>query len=164
MVGRSIERRKGMRNVLRKGLGLAVVLALSHVSWAKPVVEAGPNGGRLMAAGKYKVEFHVGKDRRAHVRLYGAKLEPVPVQQAVIGLKVLKGGTKTLELVKAPLDKKAGSVAHLVTRSALPSPDGYLLSLSVKAPGQPANVLRFNYLEEICKGCSRPEYACTCGH
>jgi hypothetical protein len=137
---------------------------LSSAVGAKPVVEAGPNGGRLMAAGKYKVEFHVDKDRRAHVRLYGAKLQPVSVEQAVVGLKVLKGGTKTLELVKAPLDKKAGSVTHLVTRSSLPSPDGYLLSLSVKAPGQPANVLRFNYLEEICGGCKHPEYACTCGH
>jgi hypothetical protein len=36
--------------------------------------------------------------------------------------------------------------------------------LSVKAPGQPANVFRFNYLEEICGGCKHPEYACTCGH
>jgi hypothetical protein len=150
-----------MKNSRWMGLGLAVLMFVPLAAQAKQIMEFGPHGGRLMQAGALKVEFHVDKDRKARVYLYDQGLKPVGADSAEITLKMLKGGSKKIDLLKAA-DK--GSASHLAGKSAMPSPDGYLLVLNVKVKGKPMNSLRFNYQEHICGGCKAPEYACICGH
>jgi hypothetical protein len=154
-----------MKNFKYFGMLLAVSLALPLSAQAKQIMELGPHGGRLMQAGKLKVEFHLDKERKAHVYLYDQGLKPVGADGAQVTLKILKGGTKKVEMAKAPSDpKEKGSASHLVGKSAMPSPDGYLVVLNVKTPGKPIDSLRFNFQESVCGGCKAQEYACICGH
>jgi len=150
---------------LSRFVALLSILALPFVAQAKEAKEVGPHGGRLMKGAQFKVEFHLDKDRKAHVYLYGQGMEPANPEAAKVTLRAMKGGAQQVELVKVAADPKVkGSTAHLVSKKALLSPDGYLISLTVKVTGKPLDSFRFNFLEETCGECGHPEYACICGH
>lgn len=127
---------------------------------------AGPHKGRIVEVGSVRVEFAVDKARKAHVYVLDAANAAADAGAVTATIRaILKTGGKAVPMAATTAGFDGGSerVKHLASRAALPSPDGYLVVLSVKAKGKTANA-RFELTLHTCGGCGLAEYACICGH
>jgi hypothetical protein len=118
----------------------------------------GPNGGRLLDNEPPRAEFLVNAERRVEIRFYDEGLYPVaPAGQVVSVIAEAPGGKARLEL------QRAGDA--WVSKGALPEGDGYqvIVQIQADAAARPRN-FRVPLHLEICEGCQRAEYACTCDH
>lgn len=138
----------------------AAALALVAVQFAHAEkTVAGPKGGRLLATVPAQAEFFVNAEQKVEILFYDAALQPsAPSTQVVAVTAEAPGGRVVLEMEKGP----TGFV------SALPLPDGapyrVVVQIRAAAGGKPQN-FRIDLNLDICGGCSRPEYGCTCeGH
>jgi hypothetical protein len=139
-------------------IALAALFLCTLTAHAEKVV-AGPKGGRLLEADPFKAEFFVSKDRKVEVTFYDAALKPVaPESQAVSVTAEPAAGRTKLEMEKTP--------AGFVSKTALPGGEPYRVVVQIRATpeARPQN-FRIDLNTEICGGCSKAEYACTCeGH
>jgi len=135
-------------------IGLMLLMTIS----AQAEIVGGPRGGKLLDGTSPRVEFFVNAERLVEVAFYDDNLNPVPAGgQSVKIIAEAPGGKVVLETVKS---------GDLLTSTApLPEGDGYQIIVQIKemADGKPRN-FRIMYHPEICGGCQRAEYACTCDH
>ncbi len=142
---------------MKKLLSLLTILALAAApAFADKTVKAGPRKGRILEMEKQNAEFFVEKDRTISIAFYDAAGKQQPAGDQVI--------TATAEAPKgkAKLEfEKKGDL--LVSKTPLPEGEGYQVVVQAKASAdaKPKN-FRIKLLTHICKGCSNPEYACTC--
>lgn len=121
-------------------------------------VVGGPKGGRLLDNDPPRAEFLVNAERKVEIRFYDDGLNPTPPDGQVVAV-----------IVEAPSGKARLDVLPqgdaLVSSVALPEGDGYTVVVQIKASAtaRPQN-FRIALHLEICEGCSRAEYACTCDH
>ena len=137
-------------------LTAALLVGLCAVSAADKKHLGGPKGGRLLEKTEPRAEFYVEKDRTVTITFYDAALKPVPIAaQAVTVLADAKDGKAKIEF------EKKGDV--LVSKARLPEGDGYNVVVQFKqtAEAKPQN-FRFKLETQVCGGCKRAEYACTC--
>lgn len=116
----------------------------------------GPKGGRLLEKTEPRAEFYVEKSHTVTITFYDAALKPVPAgNQVVTVIADAKNGKQTVAF------EKKGDV--LVSKAKLPEGDGYNLVVQFRqtADAKPQN-FRFKLDLNICGGCQRAEYACTC--
>jgi len=120
--------------------------------------KATPKGGRLLEKTEPHAEFVVEKDRQVSIHFYNDKLKPVPATtQQVVVIADAKSGKARLEF-----ELKGDA---LVSKSKLPEGDGYNVIVQFKqAPDAKPMNLRFKLDLQICGGCKRAEYGCTCDH
>lgn len=142
-----------MKNLLNI---LAVLALVTGPAFADKTVKAGPRQGRLLEMEKQNAEFFVEKDRTVSIAFYDAAGKQQPAADQVI--------TATAEAPngKAKLEfEKKGDL--LVSKTPLPAGEGYQVVVQAKASAEakPKN-FRIQLLTHTCKGCSNPEYACTC--
>ena len=119
-------------------------------------VEAGPRKGRILAVGEPKAEFFVEADKTISIKFYDKENKVIaPAAQVVTATVDLKG-TKT----KVEFEKKGDA---LVSKTKVADIDGAPIVVQVKttAEAKPQN-FRFKVQLHTCKGCTNPEYACTC--
>lgn len=132
-------------------------LALSASSLtAAEEIKAGPKGGRLLETPGAPAEFFVEKDRTVSITFYDATMKPVaPGDQTVTATAEAPSGKTKLEF------EKKGDM--LVSKQPLPEGEGYNVVVQVKdtADAKPKN-FRIPLKLNICKGCNRADYACTC--
>jgi hypothetical protein len=116
----------------------------------------GPKGGRLLENTAPKAEFFVEKDRAVTIAFYDDALKPVAATEQNITVIADVNGNKT----RLEFGKK-GDV--LVSKTRLPAGGDYNVVVQFKqnAAARPQN-FRFVLDMEICGGCKRSEYACTC--
>jgi hypothetical protein len=142
-----------MKTLLR----ILTVLAIAvSPALADAKVKAGPRKGRILEMEGANAEFFVEKDRTVSLAFYdtaGKKL-PAGAQVITATAETPKGKTK-LEF------EKKGDL--LVSKSPLPEGEGYQVVVQAKANAD-AKPKNFRVKLELytCKGCSNPEYACTC--
>lgn len=133
-------------------------LALSAGSLnAAEEIKAGPKGGRLLETASGPAEFFVEQDRTVSITFYDAAMKPVaPGDQIVTATAEAPSGKTKLEFEKKD--------DMLVSKQPLPEGEGYNVVVQVKdnADAKPKN-FRIPLKMNICKGCNRPDYACTCG-
>jgi len=120
--------------------------------------KATPKGGRLLDKTEPHAELVVEKDRTVTINFYNHDMKPVAATtQNVTVIADAKSGKATLEF-----EKKGDA---LVSKTKLPEGDGYNIVVQFKqtAEAKPQNI-RFKLDMNICGGCKRAEYGCTCGH
>jgi hypothetical protein len=138
---------------------LLQILAIIAISIAPALadknVKAGPRKGLLLGTTP-SAEFFVEKDRTVSIAFYDAELKAqAPSAQVVTATAEAPSGKAKLEF------EKKGNM--LVSKSPLPEGEGYQVVLQVKDTADAkAKNFRIKLLTHICKGCSNPEYACTC--
>ena len=96
------------------------------------------------------------KDRTVSIAFYDAAgKQQAPASQVVTATAEAKGGKAKLEF------EKKGDI--LVSKSPLPEGEGYQVVVQARtsADAKPKN-FRIKLETYICKGCSLPEYTCTC--
>ena len=132
-------------------LALAITPALADKS-----VKAGPRKGRILELEGVNAEFFVEKDRTISIAFYDAAGKKQPAAAQVIVATAEAPGAKT----KLEFEKKGDL---LVSKAPLPTGEGYQIVVQAKvtADAKPKN-FRIKLETHICKGCSHPEYACTC--
>jgi hypothetical protein len=119
---------------------------------------AGPKGGKMLELESQHAEFFVQPDKKVSITFYDEAMKPVDIgAREVKAIAEAKAGKATLEF------EPSGS--SLVSKTALPEGDGYRIVVQIKnaAAAKPKN-FRIDYHTEICPGCKRAEYACTCDH
>ena len=134
---------------------LCVVFSLTSAHAAEKV-EAGPRGERLLQTDAPRPEFFVEKDRTVSIAFYDASKKKVPVAaQTVSAVAEAKTGKAKLEF------ETKGDL--LISKSPLPEGNGYTVVVQYRATSEskPQN-FRIPLNTEICGGCNRAEYACTC--
>jgi hypothetical protein len=138
-------------------LTLLVLLALPAL--ADTPAAAGPLGGRLLALdNNQKAELVIAPDRTVTVAFHDDALKPVaPSGQVVTATADAPSGKVKLEF------KPEGNV--LKSTAPLPEGENYLIVAQIRssADAKPKN-FRITYDMNVCGGCQRPEYACTCAH
>jgi hypothetical protein len=119
-------------------------------------VKAGPRKGRILELEGQNAEFFVEKDRTISIAFYDAAGKKQPVAAQVVVATAEAPGAKT----KLEFEKKGDL---LVSKAPLPAGDGYQIVVQAKtnADAKSKN-FRIKLETYICKGCSNPEYACTC--
>jgi hypothetical protein len=120
--------------------------------------QTAPQGGRLLDKTEPHAEFVVEKDRSVTINFYNHDLKPVAATtQVVTVVATVKDAKTTIEF-----EKKGDS---LVSRAKLPEGEGYNVVVQFRqtAEAKPQN-FRFKLDLEICGGCKRAEYGCSCGH
>ena len=120
--------------------------------------EAGPNGGRLITAISPHAEFFVTADRKVQITFIGEDGKAVaPAGQSVAVTAGERSAPTKLTF------KEVGGV--LLSDQTLPKGNNFPAVVQIKlTPDAKAVVARFNVNLSICSGCSKAEYACTCGH
>ncbi len=152
-----------MKRIMAAGLVVAGLLGAAAVAGNRT---AGPHGGRVIEAGGATYEFYLDAQHRAHVFLLDRSLAPVAMGRQQATLRVAPNeGTRKIPLARtsAPAKKGGKAVIHWASTESLPEPEGYQVTLSVRGQGKPVNV-RFVLIEQACRGCKLPEYACICDH
>jgi hypothetical protein len=132
-------------------LALAVAPALADAK-----VKAGPRKGRILELEGQNAEFLVEKDRTVSIAFYDAsgKKQPVASQEVSVTAEAKSGKTKI------GFEKKGDL---LVSSGPLPEGEGYQMVVQAKtAPDAKPKNFRIKLETHICKGCSLPEYTCTC--
>jgi hypothetical protein len=146
-----------MKKQIRQILAIAALfVAVVATQAADKKHIGGPKGGRLLNQSEPRAEFFLEKDRTATITFYDAALKPVPaMDQAVTVIAETKGGKKRIDF------EKKGDV--LVSKTPMPSEEDYNLVVQLKKSPQakPEN-FRFVLETNVCGGCKRAEYACTC--
>ena len=141
-------------------LTLALGLALTAiVPQAMSAAVAGPKGGRLLEAAPARAEFVVTPEHRVAIHFYDESLQPVaPTSQVVAVTAEAPGGRTTLAMEK--------TADGFFSREPLPDGAPYRVVVQVRpAAGEKPQNFRIDLNLEVCGGCSRAEYACTCeGH
>ncbi len=122
------------------------------------LIEAGPNGGRILHDLEPHVEFLVTDDRKVRISAVNddGKLIPVTTQTAS-----LIGGSRA-NPTKMKFTKEGG-----VLLSDIAFPDGNDFPVVVQLKGSPdgkAATVKFNLNLADCPTCENKEYACTCDH
>ena len=143
-----------MKNPRHLATALFALVATAATLAAKPL--AGPRGGRILTTDAPHAEFFVEKDRSVVISFYDAALKPVPLSgQVVTAVAEAKGGKVNLNF--------AAKNGALVSTGRLPEGDNYNVVIQIRdnASARPKNY-RVLLQEEICAGCNRAEYACTC--
>ncbi len=138
-------------------LSLLTILALAATpALADAKVKAGPRKGRILELETQNAEFFVEKDRTISIAFYDAAMKAQPPEDQVVTATAEAPGAKT----KLEFDKKGDL---LVSKTPLPPGEGYQVVVQAKpsADAKPKN-FRIKLQTHICKGCSNPEYACTC--
>lgn len=141
-----------------QSLLLAATVALTTSVHAADKIPAGPNGGRLLSATPNAVEFLVKPDRTIAIGFFDASMKPVATAAQVVNVTA---ETKTGR-VPVQLEKTSSG---FVSKQPLPEGEPYRVVVQVRenAEAKPQN-FRVQYNMANCAECSRPEYACTCGH
>ncbi len=139
-------------SLILAALGCAVSLN------AADKIVGGPKGGRLLETAAPKTEFLVNAERKVEIHFYDAALKPsAPAGEAVTVIAEPKTGRTPVELEKTAFG--------WVSKKPLPEGETYRVVVQIreKPEAKPQN-FRLELNLEICGGCSRAEYACTCGH
>lgn len=142
----------------RSLLTLALALVVSAAALAAEKIVAGPKGGRLLATAPHAAEFLVTAERKAEITFYDAAGQAVARgAQAVTVTAEPAGGRTPIELVPTP--------HGFVSVAPLPGGGPYRVVVQVRATpeARPQN-FRLDLNTEVCGGCDRAEYACTCEH
>jgi hypothetical protein len=143
-----------------KSLCIVITALCAAVSLAAAEkIIGGPKGGRLLELGSQKAEFFVTKDKKAEIIFYDAALKPVAPSTQVVAITAEPKSGRT----KVELDKTA---TGFISKTALPAsaePYRVVVQLREKPDASPKN-FRVDLDLEICGGCKRAEYACTCDH
>lgn len=134
---------------------LAILALTLTPAFADKNVKAGPRKGVLLGTSP-SAEFFVEKDRTVSIAFYDAALKAEsPAAQVVTATAEAPSGKAKIEF------EKKGNL--LVSKSPLPEGEGYQVVLQVKETADAkAKNFRIKLLTHTCKGCSNPEYACTC--
>lgn len=122
------------------------------------LIEAGPNGGRILHDLEPHVEFLVTDDRKVRISAVNddGKLIPVSTQTAS-----LMGGSRA-NPTKMKFTKE-GDV--LVSDIAFPEGNDFPVVVQLKgSPDDKAATVKFNLNLADCPTCENKEYACTCDH
>ncbi len=142
-----------MKTILR----ILTVLAIAvSPALADAKVKAGPRKGRILELEGQNAEFLVEKDRTVSIAFYDAAGKKQSAdKQVVTATAEAKSGKAKLEF------EKKGDL--LVSKAPLPDGEGYQIVVQAKttAEAKPKN-FRIKLETHICKGCSLPEYTCTC--
>ncbi len=135
----------------------ALFVAFTGSAMADATVKAGPRKGRILENDGSAAEFFVEKDRTVSIAFLDKELKKnVPIEgQTVTATAEAPGGKQKLEF------EKKGDL--LVSKTPLPEGELYTVVVQVKptADAKPKNY-RIKLDLTVCKGCSNPEYACTC--
>ena len=119
----------------------------------------GPNKGRILTQLEPHAELFVTADRKVRLTFVDDAGKPVAVPA---------GHTATLITGDRAAPTTLAFAADgdtLLSTAALPEGGNLPGILRVKPSAQAAAVtIRFQINLANCGGCSRPEYACTCGH
>lgn len=118
----------------------------------------GPKGGRVVEVEGGHAEFFVQPDKKVSITFYGEDMRVIaPAGQSITVIAEAPAGKSKLAF------EKTGDA--FVSTTTLPEGDGYRVVLQIKATAdaKPQN-FRMDYHTEICGGCNRAEYACTCAH
>lgn len=138
-------------------LNLLIIAALATASaFADAKVKAGPRKGLLLDLGGKQAEFFVENDRSISIAVYDAALKAQPASTEVITATAEASSGKA----KLVFEVKDGK---LVSTTKLPDGEGYQVVVQAQAaPDAKKKNFRIKLLLYTCKGCSNPEYACTC--
>ena len=142
---------------MRTLLHIVTILAIAVApALADAKVKAGPRKGLLLDLGGKQAEFFVEKDRTISIAFYDAAGKKQPVAAQVIVATAEAPGAKT----KLEFEKKGDL---LVSKVPLPAGEGYQVVVQAKTSADAkAKNFRIKLETHICKGCSLPEYTCTC--
>ena len=134
------------------------LLALATAAYVHAEVKPGPKGGQLLETKPLRAEFFINAEKKAEITFYDEALQPVaPADQIVVVNAEPKSGRQILETEK--------TATGFVTKTALPEGEVYRLVVQVKeTPSAKSENFRLQFNLSNCAECSRPEYACTCGH
>ena len=135
---------------------LAITALVVTPVFADKSIKAGPRHGRVLEMTDQNAEFFVEKDRTISIAFYDAamKAQPAAAQVVTVTAEAPSGKAK-LEFAKK------GNL--LVSSSPLPEGEGYQVVVQVKTTADAKSKnFRIKLLLYTCKGCSNPEYACTC--
>ena len=135
---------------------LAITALTIAPAFADKNIKAGPRKGRLLELTGQNAEFFVEKNRTVSIAFYDAAgKQQAPSAQVVTATAEAPSGKAKLEF------EKKGDL--LVSKTALPEGEGYQIVLQAKTgPDAKSKNFRINLQLHTCKGCSNPEYACTC--
>lgn len=132
-------------------LSLAVAPALADAK-----VKAGPRKGRILELEGQNAEFFIEKDRTISIAFYNASGKQQPATDQIFVANAEAPGAKT----KLEFEKKGDL---LVSKAPLPAGEGYQIVVQAKTSADAKSKnFRIKLETHICKGCSNPEYACTC--
>jgi hypothetical protein len=149
-----------MKSIVRRLFTfLTVASALTlNVATAHEKNVAGPNGGRLITEVEPRAEFFVTAEGKVQITFIGEDGKAVaPAGQIVIVTAGERSAPTRLTF------NQVGGV--LLSEGTLPKGNSFPAVVQIKAtPEAKAVAARFNVNLSICSGCSKPEYACTCGH
>ncbi|MBL9153900.1 MAG: hypothetical protein JNK37_15515 [Verrucomicrobiales bacterium] len=133
-----------------------IAVAATTALAAESKVKAGPRKGLILDLGAKQAEFYVEKDRTISIAVYDAAMKAQPATTEVITATAEAPSGK----VKLEFENKGGK---LVSTGKLPEGEGYQVVVQAKpAPDAKTKNFRIKLELYICKGCSNPEYACTC--
>jgi hypothetical protein len=142
-----------------KQITFTVAALCAAVSLHAEKIIAGPKGGRLLESEPLKAEFFVTPERKVEITFYDAALKPTdPGAQTITITAEPSSGKAKLELEKTP--------AGFISKTPLPAGDPYRVVVQARASAdvKPRN-FRIDLNLEMCGGCQKKEYACTCeGH
>lgn len=135
---------------------LIAVMTFSGMVFAASNIEAGPRKGRLLHIGETSAEFFVEPDKTISIAFYDSSKKQIPAGDQII--------TATAE---APTGKKKIDFSKkgelLVSTEPLPDGEHYNVVLQIKeSADEKSKNFRIKLDLSNCKGCSNPEYACTC--
>jgi hypothetical protein len=142
-----------------KYIAFAVAALCATASLHAEKIVAGPKGGRLLESEPLKAEFFVTAERKVEITFYDAALKPVDAGAQVVMVTAEPAAGK----VKLDLEKTA---TGFVSKEALPAGEPYRVVVQTRASAdaKPKN-FRVDLNLEMCEGCQKKEYACTCeGH
>ena len=145
-------------SILTLAVALCASLALPAIAADKHEHKATPKGGRLLDKTEPHAEFVVETNRTVTIHFYSHDMKSVAVTTQTVTVQADAKDGK----VKLEFEKKGDS---LVSKTKLPEGGGYNIVVQFKqtAEAKPLN-LRFKLDMNICGGCKRAEYGCTCDH
>lgn len=145
-----------MKTIVRL-ITATMFVAFAASALADVTIKAGPRKGRIMEYDGSAAEFFVEKDRTVSIAFLDKELKKnLPIEgQTVTATAEAPSGKQKLEF------EKKGDL--LVSKTPLPEGEHYTVVVQVKptADAKPKNY-RIKLDLTVCKGCSNPEYACTC--
>lgn len=142
---------------MKKLLKLVLVLVVAMApAVAGERIKAGPRKGRVLELVAKNAEFFVEKDRTVSIAFYDSAMKAqTPTTESVAATAEAPSGKTKLEF------EKKGDL--LVSKTPLPAGEPYTVVVQVKgAADAKAKNFRIPLNMTICKGCSNPEYVCTC--
>jgi uncharacterized membrane protein len=141
---------------ISKLITAALLVAFAGSAFAEVTVKAGPRKGRILEIETQQAEFFIEKDRTISIAFYDAAMKAQPAAAQVVAATAEAPSGK----VKLEFEKKGDL---LVSKTPLPDGEHYTIVVQVKTTAD-AKSKNFRIPLDLstCKGCSNPEYACTC--